>query len=197
MHLHFMSIEIQTTEPAVITAGDTIQWQISLADYPASAGWVLKYAMVSSLGVIAITSAAAGDDHLITISAAASSAYGAADYKFQKYVEKGSGETLERATLAGGSITIVAALSALTVATDTRTQNRRILDAINMAIEGRSSRTDLEYEISTGASTRKIKSMTVDQLLLARDRYTLAVWREQNPGKLAPQIRINVGGFRG
>ncbi|MEN6410768.1 MAG: hypothetical protein ABFD44_13790 [Anaerolineaceae bacterium] len=192
-----MSIAIPTTEPAVITAGDTIQWQISNADYPADSGWTLKYALVSSLGVIAITSAAAGSDHLVTISATTSGTYKAGDYRFQKYVEKGSTLEVERITLDSGTISIVAALSALTVATDTRSQNRRILDAINLAIEGRASRTDLEYELSTGGSTRKIKSLTVDQLLLARDRYTLAVWREQNPGKLAPQIRLKIGGCRG
>lgn len=189
-----MSLPIPTTEPAAIIAGDTTQWQISLADYPATSGWVLKYALASSAGGIAITSAASGGDHLVSLTAAITGAYAAADYKFQKYVEKGSGATLERVTLDSGAVTVIARLSG---ATDTRSQNRRILDAINTAIEGRASRTDLEYEISTGSSTRKIKSLTVDQLLLARERYTLIVWREQNPGQLAPQIRLNVGGCRG
>jgi hypothetical protein len=32
-----------TSEPVRITAGDTVAWTKALPDYPASAGWVLKY----------------------------------------------------------------------------------------------------------------------------------------------------------
>ena len=190
-------IETPTTEPATITAGDTVIWQMSLDDYPATAGWTLKYALVSSAGVIAIASTASGSDHLVSVSSAISEDYSAGNYRYQKYVEKGSGLDFQRVTFGDGSITIIGSLAGVTVATDTRTQNRRTLDLLNIAIEGRASRTDLEYEFSTGSGSRKIKSLTVDQLLLARDRYTLIVWREQNPGKLAPQIRLSSGGFGG
>lgn len=195
--LDTMSVPIPTTEPAAITTGDTISWQIALPDYPASGGWTLKYTLVGSAGAITIASAASGADHLISITAATSTTWIAGRYQLQKYVEKGSGTTLERITLGSASIEIIKGLAGTTTASDTRSQSRRILDAINAAIEGRAPRADLEYEISTGSSTRKIKSMTVDQLLKAQQAYTLIVWREQNPGKLCPQVRLSVGGHRG
>ena len=40
--------DIPSTEPAVFTAGDTLKFTRSLADYPASEGWVLSYTLVNA-----------------------------------------------------------------------------------------------------------------------------------------------------
>lgn len=188
-----MPIEQLTSEPASITAGDTISWKIALPDYPATSGWVLKYKAVCASGYFALVSAADGADHVVSAAKAVTAIYTPGTYTLVKYVESDT----EQVTLAELPLEVRTGLSAKTAAYDTRTGNRRILDAINLAIEGRASRTDLEYTINTGTSSRTIKSMTIEQLLVARDRYTLIVWREMNPGKLAPQIRLTVGGSRG
>jgi hypothetical protein len=183
-----MSVIIPTTEPQQLFAGDSITWKRTLADYPASAGWYLKYRLLSAAGLIDIQSQADGDDHLVTISAAVSAEWAAGTYTVQTIVTNDT----DRYTLATGIITVVADSLAATAATDTRTQARRILDALNLAIEGRAPRTDLEYEINTGGASRKIKSLSVTELLDAQQKYTLIVWREMNPGKLCPQVRLNV-----
>jgi hypothetical protein len=192
-----MSIPISTTEPTALITGDTITWQISLADYPATDGWTLKYTLLNAAALLTITASAAEADHLVSIPAAISAAYIPGDYKYQKYVERGADETLERITLDEGTIAISAGIFSATAATDTRTQNRRILDAINAVLEGRASRSDMEYTINTGNSSRTLKSMTPEMLLSMQSTYTLMVWRELHPGKLCPQIRLNAGGFRG
>lgn len=192
-----MSQPIAIIEPSTITAGDTVQWYISLADYPATEGWTLKYALVSAAAVLAIASTASDSDHLVTLSASTTAAYAASDYTYQKYVEKGIGAALQRVTLDSGLITIVKPLTAVTAPTDTRSSARRALDAVTAAIEGRASRTDLKYEIHNGASIRKIESFTAEQLLTAQNKLTLIVWREMNPGRLCPQINISMGGYRG
>ena len=39
-----------TTEPASLQAGDTLRWQRTLPDYPASEGWVLSYRLINAQG---------------------------------------------------------------------------------------------------------------------------------------------------
>lgn len=183
-----MSVTIPTTEPQQLQAGDSISWKISLADYPASAGWYLKYRLLASSGKIDIQSSAAGDDHLVTITAVTSAAWSAGTYTMQRMITNDT----DRYTLDTRTVQILADLSAATTAIDTRSQARRALDAINAVLEGRASRSDAEYEVSNGGSTRKLKSLTAEQLLTLQQHYTLVVWRELNPGKLCPQLRLNV-----
>jgi hypothetical protein len=184
-----MSVEIPTAEPPVITAGDTIRWQISLPDYPASAGWTLKYALVSAAGKHDVTSIAAGADHLVEIAAATSAGYAAGLYQYQKYVEKGAGETLERITLDLGTLTVARSLAALATATDTRSFARRALDAIEAVIENRAGRSDKEYEIDHGGSRQRLESLPLLDLLAARDRFAALVWQEEHPGQLITPVR--------
>ncbi len=180
---------IPAIEPATITAGDTVQWLRSLPDYPASAGWSLHYRLICSAGIIDITSTASGDDHLVSVPAATSAAWVPGNYTVALAAVNGADRfTL---TVPYSAIDVLADLAAATTATDTRTRARRILDALNLAIEGRASRSDLEYEVNVGGRAQRLKSMSVDQLLVAQRAYTLIVWRELNPGQLCPQVRLS------
>lgn len=159
-------------EPKQIIAGDTITWKKTLSDYPASGGYTLKYRLINSAAKYDITAAASGDDHLITITSATSSGYAAGSYIWSSRVEKGLGQTLERYTLATGTIEISPDLADKSAAFDTRSHVKRTLDALEAAIEGRASRTDLDYEIQTSSGTRRrIQSMSHDQLFKARSYY--------------------------
>lgn len=184
-----MSFQMPTTEPAGIISGDTIQFLISLADYPSSDGWVLHYTLVGSAGApITWNGISSGSGHQITVSASTSGAYPAGLYTATKYVTKTA--TGERYTLGQIPITIHPDLAAATTATDTRSHAQKVLDAIEAVIEGRAKSGDQEITID---GTRLV-NMTVDQLLKLRSTYAAAVWRERNPGKLAPQVNMH---FRG
>ena len=177
-----MTNETPTTEPAAIISGDTVTWKQSLPAYPSSQGWALKYALRSNLGKIDITSSASGDDHLINVTAAVSGAWPPGTYPYQKYVEKGEGVTLERVTLGMGSLIVSPNFAAMTTATETRTWARRCLDKIEAVIEGRCSRSDLEYELSLpDGSRQKLGSMTNADLLKTRDDFASRVWQEEQP----------------
>ena len=94
-----------TTEPASIQAGDTICWQRTLPDYPASDGWQLSYLLISTAAHIVVPATAAHDAHDahdITISAAASAAYPPGIYTWQASVAR----TGERYTVDKGAVTI-------------------------------------------------------------------------------------------
>lgn len=172
-------------EPTTVTAGDTIQWQIALPDYPATDGWTLKYALRGSAGVINITSSASGSDHLVSITAATSATWSYGDYQWTRYVEKGAGTTLERVTLASGTITIERNWAGVTTATDTRSHVKRVLDAIEAVLEGRAGRSDAEYEIDTGGMRRRIKSIPISELIALHSRYRHLYQQELAAQKIA------------
>ncbi|HRS29196.1 MAG TPA: hypothetical protein P5255_13125 [Phycisphaerae bacterium] len=118
-----------TIEPTHVTAGDTLAWNKSFADYPANAGWTLKYRLINAAAKIDITSSASGADHAVNVAAATSAAWAAGKYSWQSWVEKGS----ERYTQAVGEITINRNLAAEAAGYDTRTDAKKILDQLMTA----------------------------------------------------------------
>jgi len=188
--------ETPTTEPTIFTAGDTVAWEISLADYPASTGWTLKYRLLSLAGKLDITSTANGDKHAVSISAVTSATYPPGDYQFQKYVEQGSGAGLIRHTLVGGTITIAPDLSAAAVPTDTRTFNKKMLDAIDAVLEGTASQAELQTETTIDGTTVRLQYAPREKLQEMRGVYGYKVYRENNPGKIGPSVNISFGGIR-
>ena len=179
-----MSIIALTAEPSSLFAGDSINWQITVADYPASAGWTLKYNAVGSSGRFALSGAADGDQHIISAASAVTGAYPPGIYSLIKYVTNGTDQiTLERLPL-----TVLANLAAATTASDTRTANEIVLDAIDAAIAGSASTDQKRIRIDN----TDIERFPRAELQKLRNDYALAVWRERNPGQLAPSINISI-----
>ena len=135
-----------TTEPTRITAGDTVAWTKTLADYPASAGWVLKYRLINAAGKIDITGGASGDDHAISVPASTSAGWDDGTYSVQSYVEKGA----ERHTVGACTIVISPNLAAQAGGLETRSSARKILDALLLAYEAAATSRAFvqEYEIA-------------------------------------------------
>lgn len=162
--------EIPTSVPAAVTAGDTLKWRISLADYLADAGWTLKYRLINSASKYDITAAADGSDHLVTVAAAVSEAYAPGAYTWQAYVEKGT----ERYTTGSGSITVKPDLAAQAAGYDTRSHAKKTLAAIEAWIESHDPGV-ADYQIA-GRSMRYIPKA---ELLAMRSRYQNEVRREE------------------
>ena len=158
--------EIPTIEPTQFRAGDTVKWIKSLADYPASAGWTLKYRLINSAAKYDITASASGDDHSVTVAASASALYTAGSYQWQAYVEKGS----ERYTVGTGTIDVLVNLAGLSAAYDTRSHVKKTLDAIEAAIEA-IDKGVLSYTISVGGSSRTFTKRNFDELIKLRSLY--------------------------
>lgn len=169
---------IPTTEPASLNAGDTAQWLKTLADYPASEGWVLAYALVNTGQRIAFTAAAQGDAHLVSVPAATTAAWAPGAYDFRASVSKGA----DVFTVGAGRITIAPAFGA---AVDARSQARRTLEAIEATLEGRASSATAEYQIAG----RQMRYIPVPELLTLRDRYRRDVRAEE----AAERIKAGLG----
>lgn len=168
--------DIPTNEPLVVTAGDTIEWKRTFDDYPASAGWVLTYALRSASSSIDITASADVDDHLVSITAATSAAYVADTYSWQAYVTKG----IERFSVDKGTLTINPDFAAAGTY-DNRTHVKKVLDAIEAALESRASKEQLSYTINGRALTL----LTPAELMEARSRYQVEYRSEQAAERIA------------
>ena len=180
-----------TLEPSRVTAGDTITWLRSLADYPASSGWVLSYTLINSAAKISITATASGADHLVTVPAATSAAYAAATYTWHAAVTQAA----ERYTVGTGQMVVAPNLAAAATY-DTRTSARKALDAVNTAMETYGAKAYLHsYEIAG----RKQQFQTPGDFLAFRSKLMAEVAREDNATRLAAglapknqlQVRFN------
>ena len=156
-----------TTEPSTIVAGDTAKWLRSLDDYPATAGWVLTYTLVSVAQRYTFSAAASGTDHLVTVAATTTAAWVAGSYSWRAQATK-AGEVY---TVGSGTLTVKPSFEA---ATDGRSHARKTLDAIESVIEGRATSEVSDYTIGG----RQLRYIEVPQLLALRDRYRAEVLRE-------------------
>jgi len=166
-----------TTEPTRITAGDTASWLKSLADYPASSGWVLAYTFINATSKISLSAAASGADHLVTAAAATTAAWAAGTYTWQATVTKAA----ERYTVATGQITIAANWAAAATL-DTRSSAKKALEAVNLLLESYGSKAYMQgYEIAG----RKMQFSSPGDFLTYRSKLMAEVAREDNAARLA------------
>ena len=151
---------IPTTEPASITAGDSITWQRTLADYPADI-WTLKYRLINATSKIDITASASGANHLVSISTAISTAYLEGAYNWVCWVEK----TGERITLANGSIIVKPDLAAAPYL-DARSDAAIIVDQLMVAYKAYTASNGhvAEYEIAGRRMKYRSSAEILDQL---------------------------------
>ena len=130
--------------PKKITAGESVSWSVSLDDFPASAGWVITYTLVKSDTRIQIVSTAAGDTHLVEIPFATTAGYNDGKYHYQAHISN----SVERYQVGEGAIEILPDFATKTSGHDGRTWVKAAIDALEAAIEGRASKTQLSQTIN-------------------------------------------------
>lgn len=172
-----MPTSIPTTEPLALRAGDSATWRISLCDYPAGAGWVLSYALLSaSAPKITFAAAADGDDHLVTLTAATTATWAAARYSMMATVSDGT----DRATVRLADIVVLPDLTAA-ANYDGRSHARKMLEAIEAAIEARATNEQLdliELTINISGASSHTSKRDRAALLEYRSKYRAEVARE-------------------
>jgi hypothetical protein len=169
-----------TTEPSSIIAGDTLIWLKTLTNYPASAGWTLKYRAINSADNIDIISAASGADHLISVPAAVSADYAPGEYQWQSYVTNIAGE---RYTIETGSIVVKANWAAQVGGLDIRSNAKKILDTLETAWVTASATRAFVFEYQIGE--RKMRFATRSEWIAEMDYWRREVAREKRAEKLA------------
>ena len=125
-----MGIDSPTTEPSRIRAGDTVTWRKTLDGYPASAGWALHYRLINAAGKFDITTTADGAAHLVSVPPGTSDDYTAGTYTLLSWVTDGA----DRVSLPTRQIVVLPNLAVEVAGYDTRSQAKKMLDAIDAAL---------------------------------------------------------------
>jgi len=146
-----------------LVVGDTLVFDTSLPDYPASAGWVLTYRLIprTSGTPIEITSTANGDAHAVSVSATVTALWAAGEYSWAGYATKAG----ERDTVESGTITLLPD-PGVAAAYDGRSQARKAVDDLRAALATYTATQGMvqEYTIA-GRSMTFRKSTEILELL--------------------------------
>jgi len=184
-----MTVEIPTSEPARIRAGDTVAWTKSLSDFPADS-WILHYRLINQSHKIDITATASDSDHLVSIAASISAAYIAGDYNWTSWVTSGA----ERYTLEAGRMAVLPDLAVVTApGFDSRSTAKKTLDLLDSALltYGANAWTQ-EYSIAG----RTMRFRSAGEFMSLRSKLKLEVLQEENADRIAngfrPRNRLNV-----
>ena len=171
--------------PVRLIAGDSLVMRLPAAaiDYPSSDGWTVALALSPIAGGTAITvnAVAEVDAWVVTLTTAAAAALAIGRFGWAIRAAK----TGLRETIMTGEL-LVSADPAL-ANTDRRSHARRVLDAVEAAIEGRASSADLEYVFEDG---RSVKMMGHDELVKLRSAYRREVAREERTSGARRPMRI-------
>lgn len=163
-----MAPPVPSREPETLVAGDTAKWQRSLADYPASAGWVLNYTLVNAAQRHTFSASASGDDHLVTVPAATTAGWAAGTYKWRAQASK-AGEVF---TVGDGTLVVEGAFGA---AAESRTKARIALDNLEAYLADSNNLAAAEYQIAG----RSLKRHSITELLKLKSHLQQQVRTEE------------------
>lgn len=171
-----------------IIAGDTLQFETSVVDYLASAGYVLTYRLVPIAGgaAITMTSTASGDDYAFSVAAAATAEWTAGEYSWHATLSLDGA----RFTVGEGRVTIKPNPATMSVGVDTRTHAKRMLLAIEALLEGRATKDQQAYTIGDVSITR----IPVERLTELRDKYRAEVAMQRRADRIrnGPPVQTNL-----
>lgn len=171
-----------------IVAGDTLSHTVSLADYPASDGWVLSYRLTPRTGsAITFNASASGDDHVIDVAASVTATWAAGNYTVGAFATL----ALVRHTVASecGQVVIQPNLATVAVGVELRTAAQVALDNVKATIQGRASSAVLEYEING----RQLRYLSHAELIALQSTLASEVKREQRAADIAAGIGNHSG----
>ena len=160
-------------EPGEIVKGDKAAWRRDdlVSDYPSIDGWALSYRVVWLGGVTVTVALTADGSGWKALADAATWTVGQADWFLQA-----THATLGKTTVARGTFTVLPDPAAAGAGYDPRSHARKVLDAVEAAIEGRASKTDMETTLADGRSIRRLSHK---ELLDMRDSYAAKVRAEE------------------
>jgi len=176
-----MTATVPVQLPAEIRAGDTLTFTRSHADYPASAGWVLAFKLIPSVGApVDFTGSASGDDYAVTVLASTTAAWSAGRYTWVETL------TLDavRVTVGSGEVLVLPDLAALTTAYDGRSFARKMPEAIEAALVNAATASQLDLIDVTFAGRGQKRDRAL--LIKERDRYRREVLAEDRAAGIKP-----------
>lgn len=114
--------------PEKFHAGDSLAWDRSIADYPASDGWTLTYTLINSVNKYAFNASANGENYTVAVSTTTTAPFVAGVYSWVETVAKAG----QRVTLSSGNVEILPDLMVAANA-DLRLHAQKMVDALEAA----------------------------------------------------------------
>jgi hypothetical protein len=185
-----MALTVPTTEPRTFRQGELVSWTRSLSNFPASA-WTLIYTFRSPSHSFAVTAAADGDGHVASIAASASADIPAGDYTWQAIANDGA---LDFKQVDAGRLTVDKDLALADDGYDTRTFNKRMLDAIEARLEGTADRDDISYSTEGLSVSRYSPEQLTERwrhyraLVVQEERQALAANGDHHGGRIFTRL---------
>ena len=173
-------MEIPTTEPGTLTAGDTISWLKTLPEFPATEGWVLEYTLLNAAGKITIGSAAQDADHLVGASATQSAAWPAGEYAYSARVSRTVAAVLQAHTVSVGRFTVAPAFGSVNTL-DTRSSARQALEAVTAYLANPANLGAASYTIAG----RSLGRHGIPELIALKTHLQAEVSREDAAARVA------------
>lgn len=156
-----------------LIAGDTLDFTKVVADYPANAGWVLKYRLVPRFTTpvqapIELTATTVNTtDYRVQATPVATASWTPGAYNWFRWVEQPG----QRQSLGSGQLLVQLNAAAAAQGADNRSQAQIALDAIDAVLANRATVDQQEYSIAG----RSLKRMNVAELLKLRAYFKLQV----------------------
>lgn len=174
---------IPNIEPKSFIAGETVQWQKELANYPTKDGWSLVYCFRNFEGRFEVKAESTEDKYVIRLTAEETGNYKSGIYWWQSRVVK---ENIQY-VIENGELVIKPNL-ALLDSYDGRSHVKKVLDALESTILGKASRDQLSYSISG----RSLSRLSPSELLKWRDVYKAEYARMLSEEKLSKGLSSNL-----
>jgi hypothetical protein len=174
-----MALQIPTTEPTSLRAGDTWQWRREdlAADFPASS-WTLTYYFRNATSKFDVAATADGDNFVVTVAKATTAVLPPGAWDWLAVADS----TTQRFEADAGRLTIQPNLAA-SEPHDGRSFARRMLEAIESAMESRATSDQLDMVNATLAD----RGIQRDKggLIALRSQFKAEVAREEHAGAIA------------
>jgi hypothetical protein len=161
-------------EPTLVVAGDSLLWERDdiAADYPPADGYALVYRFAPANGGTPAQVAAtnSGGTWRVAIPSATTAPWAVGEWRWTAVVSKDGG----RVVVGQGAFKVDPDPMSAS-APDTRSHARKVLAALEAAIEGRAASTDLKVTLADG---RSIERLSHAELVKMRDLYAAKVAAE-------------------
>ncbi len=174
-----MPAQIPDEVPTMFSAGETVKFRRSFADFPASEGWKYAFHMNGATATLHRDGEVDGEAFTLTINPSDALPEGA--YRYIERVEKDGEVHNVRSGVLEVELDLATAPAGATL-----THAERTLQVIEQVIEGRLP-VDLQQYTIAG---RVVTKIPIEQLLRMRGTYKAIVCRQHNPGKLGEVAEV-------
>lgn len=168
-----------------LVAGETLNYSATVADYPASAGWVVTLYLNPRAGGTnrSVAGTADGDAHLLQAASGITSAWAAGTYGWEIWAELAG----ERYRIEAGQLEVLPSLVSAAAGTDTRSAAEIALDAVRQTIRGTATAGVLSYAING----RELRRYSMVELIVLETKLAGDVRREQDATRMAAGLRTS------